>query len=166
PQEEIERNLNLLMKKSNLSENDFKQKMDLTIEEVKENLQKVWIINQFIEKSILKGDQKNGEATFINWLSNIKAKANIETYEKFVPAYTGKAPCCSTGCGGGRAQPLDPKIEQEAKAKALEYYEKKTQKRGAEAKVTNFGCHIQVDVIENGKVVLSLTYNGREVQEI
>ena len=71
------------------------------------------------------------------------------------------------GCGGsGRAQPLDPKIEQEAKAKGLEYYEKKTQKKGAGAKVTNFGCHIQVDIIEDGKVVVSLTYNQGEVQEI
>jgi hypothetical protein len=48
----------------------------------------------------------------------------------------------------------------------LEYYERKTQKKGAEAKVTDFGCHIQVDIIEGGKVILSLTYNGREVQEI
>ena len=51
---------------------------------------------------------------------------------------------------GGTAQPLEPDIEQDARAKALEYYEKKTQKKGAEVKVTNFGCHIQIDIIENG----------------
>lgn len=68
--------------------------------------------------------------------------------------------------GGGKARPLDPGMEREAKSKGLEYYERKTQKKGAEAKVTDFGCHIQVDIIEGGKVVLSLTYNGREVQEI
>jgi hypothetical protein len=82
------------------------------------------------------------------------------------PVYTAKASCCKSGCGGGRAQPLDPKMEQEAKAKALEYYERKTQKKGAEAKVTNFGCHIQVDIIEGGKVIVSLTYRQGEVQEI
>ena len=82
------------------------------------------------------------------------------------PVTTAKASCCRSGCGGGRAQLLDPKIEKEAKAKGLEYYEKKTQKKGATAKVTNFGCHIQVDIIEDGKVVASLTYNNGEVQEI
>jgi hypothetical protein len=70
------------------------------------------------------------------------------------------------GCGGGRAQPLDPKIEADAKAKGLEYYEKKTPKKGASARVTNFGCHIQVDIIEDEKVVVSLTYRQGEVQEI
>jgi hypothetical protein len=80
---------------------------------------------------------------------------------------TAKASCCKSGCGGGsRARSLDPKIEKEAKAKGIEYYEKKTQKKGASAKVTDFGCHIQVDIIEEGKVALSLTYRDGEVQEI
>ena len=42
---------------------------------------------------------------------------------------------------GERVQPLDPKIKDEINAR-----------------VTNFGCHIQVDIIENGKIVVSLTY--------
>jgi len=58
------------------------------------------------------------------------------------------------------------KIKQEVKAKALEYYEKKTEKKGAIARVTDFVCHIQIDIIENNKIVVSLTYNGREIQEI
>jgi hypothetical protein len=103
-------------------------------------------------------------------LEEAKAKSKIETYERLEPVSTAKASCCSSGgggCGGsGRAQSLDPKIEQEARAKGLEYYEKKTQKKGASAKVTDFGCHIQVDIIEGGKVVVSLTYNQGKVQEI
>ena len=50
---------------------------------------------------------------------------------------------------GERVQPLDPKIEDEINAR-----------------VTDFGCHIQVDIIENGKSVVSLTYKQGEVQEI
>jgi len=118
------------------------------------------------EKAVLKGDQTNAEQLFGQWLAQTKAKSKIETYEKLGPVLTAKASCCKSGCGGGRAQPLDPKIEKEARAKALEYYEKKTQKKGASTKVTNFGCHIQVDIIEDGKVVVSLTYNQGEVQEI
>jgi len=63
------------------------------------------------------------------------------------------------------ARPLDPKIEKEAKAKALDYYEKKTQKKGASARVTDFGCHIQVDIIEDGKVVVSLLTNREKFKK-
>ncbi len=167
PDEEIVKQIEAIKKKYGLSDEDLKQKMGGSIEDLKEELQKGWIISQFLEKAVLKGDQQNGEVVFAQWFTKAKAKAQIETYEKLQPVLTAKASCCKTGCGGGgRAQPLDPKIEKEAKVKALEYYEKKTQKKGATARVTNFGCHIQVDIIEDGKVVVSLTYRQGEVQEI
>jgi hypothetical protein len=165
PEEEIEKHLEAIQKRSGLSEVDFKKRIG-PIEDLKEDLRKRWVISQFVEKVVLKGDEANGELLFGQWLTKTKAKAQIETFEKLEPTYTAKASCCTSGCGGGRAQPLDPKVEQKAKTKAFEYYEKKTQKKGADAKVTNFGCHIQIDIIENGKVVVSLTYNQGEVQEI
>ena len=167
PDEEIVKQVEVVKKKYGLSDADIKQKMGLGIEDLKEELRKGWIISQFLEKAVLKGDEQNSELIFAQWLTRAKTNAKIETYEKLQPVSTAKASCCSSGCGGGgRAQPLDPNIEKEARAKALEYYEKKTQKKGASARVTNFGCHIQVDIIEDGKVVLSLTYRQGEVQEI
>jgi hypothetical protein len=165
PEEEIVKHLEMIKKQSGLSEVDFIKRIG-PLEDLKEELRRRWIISQFIEKAVLKGDEANGELLLGQWLTKTKAKAQIETYEKLKPVYTAKASCCKSGCGGGRAQPLDPKIEQEAKAKGLEYYEKKMQKKGADATVTNFGCHIQVDIIEDGKVLLSLTYRQGEVQEI
>jgi hypothetical protein len=140
-----------------------------SIEDLKVELRKGWMISQFLEKAVLKGEQQNGEVLVAQWLTKAKANAKIETYEKLQPVSTTKASCCGSGnsCGGGgRARPLDPKIEKEAKTKGLEYYEKKTQKKGASARVTDFGCHIQVDIIEDGKVVVSLAYKKGEVQEI
>lgn len=166
PEEEIVKYVDAIKKQKGLSEVDLQKMTGGSIEDLKEELRREWTISQFIEKAVLKGDQTNAEQLFGQWLAQTKAKAKIETYEKLKPVLTAKASCCTNGCGGGRAQPLDPKIEQEAKAKGLEYYEKKTQKKAANARVTNFGCHIQVDIIEDGKVLLSLTYNGREVQEI
>jgi hypothetical protein len=166
PEEEIVRQVEAIKTKYGLSDADLKQRMGGSIEDLKEELRKGWIISEFVEKALLKDDRQNGQLLFAQWFTKTKAKARIETYEKLEPVYTAKASCCTSGCGGGRAQPLDPKIEQEAKAKGLEYYEKKTQKKGVDAKVTNFGCHIQVDIIENGKVLLSLTYRQGEVQEI
>jgi hypothetical protein len=166
PDEEIVKQVEAIKKKYGLSDADLKQKMGGSIEDLKEELRKGWVISQFLEKAVLKDDQQNGEVVFAQWFTKAKAKAKIETYEKLEPVLTAKASCCRSGCGGGRVQPLDPKTEQEAKTKGLEYYEKKTQKKGASARVTNFGCHIQVDIIEDGKVVVSLTYKQGEVQEI
>jgi predicted nucleic acid-binding Zn ribbon protein len=167
PEEEIQKQLEAIKNKNGLTDVDLQKMINGSIEDLKKELREGWIISQFIEKNIFKGDQVNGNVIFAQWVTQAKAKARIENYEKLEPVSTAKASCCKTGCGGGgRPQPLDPKIEKEARAKGLEYYEKKTQKKAADAKVTNFGCHIQVDIIEDGKIVASLTYNGEEVQEI
>ncbi len=167
PDEEIEKQIEDIKKSHGLSDADLQQKIGGTIEALKVELRNDWVISQFVEKTIIKGDQANGRVLFGQWLTKAKADAKIETYEKLEPVSTAKASCCSSGCGGGgRAQPLDPKIEQEARAKALEYYEKKTQKKGASARVTNFGCHIQLDIIEDGKATASLAYRNGEVEEI
>jgi len=137
-----------------------------SLNDLKEELRTELTLSKFIQKTVLEEDQGNPDQIFGLWFSKVKANAKIETFEEFGPLITKKASCCTSGCGGGVVSPLDPKTEKEAKAKALEYYEKKTQKKDVEAKVTNYGCHIQVDIIDNGKVVLSLTYNGKEVQEI
>ncbi len=165
-EDEIQKEVDAVKKKYGLSDDDLKQKMGGSITDLKEELRKGWIISQFVEKAVLKGDQQNAQLVFAQWFAKAKARAKIETYEKLESVSTVKASCCRSGCGGGRAQPLDPKIEADAKAKGLEYYEKKTQKKGASARVTNFGCHIQVDIVEDGKVVISLTYRQGEVQEI
>lgn len=167
PEEEIVKQVDAIKEKHGLSDEDLKQKTGGTIEDLKGELRKGWVISQFLDKAVLKGGQQNGELVIAQWLTKAKTNAKIETYEKLQPVSTAKASCCSSGCGGGgRTRPLDPKIEKEARAKGLEYYEKKTQKKGASARVTNFGCHIQVDIIEDGKVVVSLTYKQGEVQEI
>jgi hypothetical protein len=170
PEEEIEKQLEAIKKKNSLTDADLTKIFGGSIDDLRAELRTGWVVSQFVEKVVLKGNQTNGNQVFSQWLTQVKAKSKIETYEKLEPVSTAKASCCGSsgsGCGGsGRAQALDPKIEQEAKAKGLEYYEKKTQKKGASAKVTDFGCHIQVDIIEGGKVVVSLTYRQGEVQEI
>jgi predicted nucleic acid-binding Zn ribbon protein len=170
PPEEIEKELETIKRKNGLSTADLEKMIGGKIEDFKAELGKEWIISQFVEKAVVKGNQQNGDLMFGQWLAKAKAGAKIETYEKLEPVSTAKASCCSSGSGGcgggGKAQSLDPRVEQEAKAKGVEYYEKKTRKKGADAKVTNFGCHIQVDIIEDGKVILSLTYRQGEVQEI
>jgi len=169
PMEEIDQQIEAIKKRSGLSEADLSKMMGQSIQEVKGELRDRWIISQFIKEAVLKGEEPNAELRLRRWLAELKAKAKIVTYEKWEPFSNAQASCCANGggCGGrGNPQPLDPEIEREAKAKGLEYYESKARKKGADARVTNFGCHIQVDIIEEGKVVLSLTYKEGEIEEI
>jgi len=166
PEDEIEKYLDGIKMQKGLSDADLEKMTGGSIEDLKEELRRGWIISQFVENTVIKDDPAKGEFLFGQWFVKVKAESQIETYEKLEPVYAAKASCCKSGCGGGKARSLDPGMEQEAKSKGLEYYERKTQKKGAEAKVSDFGCHIQVDIIEGGKVVLSLTYRGGEVQEI
>jgi hypothetical protein len=166
PEKEIEERIDAIKRTYRLSNDDLKKMIGRNLKDLKEELRTELTISKFLQKTVLEEGQGNPDQIFGQWLSKVKANAKIETFEEFGPLITKKASCCTSGCGGGVVSPLDPKTEKEAKAKALEYYEKKTQKKDVEAKVTNYGCHIQVDIIDNGKVVLSLTYNGKEVQEI
>ena len=118
PPEEIEKELEGIKEKNGLSTADLEKMIGGKIEDLKAELGKEWVISEFVEKAVLKGAQQNGNLVFGQWLAKAKAAARIETYEKLEAVSTAKAACCTSGCGGGgEAQPLDPKIEREAKAK-------------------------------------------------
>jgi len=168
PEKEIEEQIGAIKQRHGLSEADFKSKLGVGLLEFKEELKKDWLISQFVEKAVLKGSQDNREQIFQEWLAAVKSRGKIETYEKFDAPPPIQSVCCKGGgCAGGeKVRSLDPKVEKEARTKALQYYEAKKGKNGASARAINFGCHIQVDIIEEGKVVLSLTYERGEVKEI
>ncbi|MBP1700234.1 MAG: hypothetical protein H6Q41_5422, partial [Deltaproteobacteria bacterium] len=108
PEEEIVKQVEAIKGKYGLSDEDLKQKMGLNIEELRGELRRGWMISQFLEKAVLKGDQQNGELIIAQWLTRAKTNAKIETYEKLQPVFTAKASCCSSGSGcggGGRARP-------------------------------------------------------------
>ena len=168
PEREIEEQIGAIKKQHGLSDEDFQKRLGIGILEFKEDLKRDWLISQFVEKAILKGSQDNREQLFQEWLSAAKSRGRIETYETFEASPPIQSVCCKGGgCGGEeKVGSLDPKVEKEARVKALQYYEAKKGKNGADARVTDFGCHIQVDIVEKDKVVLSLTYDRGEVQEI
>ena len=58
PEEEIVKQVKAVKKKYGLSDADLKQRMGGSIEDLKEELRKGWIISQFIEKAVLKGINK------------------------------------------------------------------------------------------------------------
>ena len=78
---------------------------------------------------------------------------------------------CGCGCGGStkpraqaNTQPTGNKIT-DAQNAALAYYAQKYGNSGVTAKATDYGCHVQVDIYENGQVIKTLGYSGGSVFE-
>jgi SurA-like N-terminal domain len=116
------------------------------------------------------------EAAFDTWLNQTRQDSKIEISDSVKKAgygFAGRGGCCSIGpssrggSGQGRGgRTLDPKMEREAQRLALEAYQKiNPAERGVTAQVTDYGCHIQVDIQKDGRVVKSYIYQNGKVFE-
>lgn len=76
---------------------------------------------------------------------------------------SGGGGCGMTGGAIGNASEngSGDALNDELRGLALAKYKEETGKDGSEAKVTNFGCHLQVDILdESGAAVRSYGYQG------
>jgi hypothetical protein len=116
------------------------------------------------------------EAAFEAWLVQARQGAVIEvsdTVKRTGYGFSGPGGCCgsgpsSSGCGvqGRTGKQLDPQTESQAQKLALEAYRQvNPAEQGVTAKVTDYGCHIQVDIEKEGRVVKSYTYQDGKVFE-
>ena len=106
------------------------------------------------------------------WLIQDRRKAKV-AFSKIVGSFqassTGRGACCGSGgggCGGDQSATgsLDPELKGKASATALEAYRKTNpDEKGVEAQVTDYGCHIQVDIEKGGRVVWSYIYQNGSV---
>jgi len=117
----------------------------------------------------------NPDIPFNLWLIRAKQNAEVAIYnsgESFRSLSSSPGGCCSGGgpvCVGQPrpVRPVDLRTESEAKKMALEAYQKANpSEKGLVAKVTGYGCHIQVDIQKDGKIVKSYAYQRGKVFEI
>jgi hypothetical protein len=113
------------------------------------------------------------------WLTRNRQMAKItfnQTAGVFRASPQGRGSCCGSGggdgavggggCGGKQAGPLDQELESKAGAAALaEYRKKNPAEKEVEAKVTDYGCHIQVDIEKGGKTIWSYSYQDGNVTD-
>jgi hypothetical protein len=130
------------------------------------------------------------------WLQGATAKASVRiALEEQLPS-SGGCGCCSSkaGANGPAKQGCDPKagagkgcdpargcgsakgtsagagqVSGQGKAAqdaALAYWQKQNGAGPVETKVTDFGCHVQVDIIANKKVAKSLRYQNGTITEM
>ena len=117
------------------------------------------------------------------WLARARQDARVTVSGAVAPRridLPGVGSCCSAsgnagegasarcgGCGQGpSAGALAPELKEQAGAAALAAYGK-TQPvgRGVEARVIDYGCHLQVDIEKDGRVVKSYAYQNGVIFE-
>ncbi len=128
------------------------------------------------------GDDPDRSASL--WLVQARQTARITLSTAVAPrrvGLPGVGSCCSTGygrsgsgCGGrggGCSQgsvtgPAAQESKEKAGAAALAEYRKTDPAgEGVEARVTDFGCHLQVDVEKGGRVLKSYAYQDGRITE-
>ena len=121
------------------------------------------------------------DAYFVAWLEQDRRSAKVTFNQTIIPLQAsaqGRGSCCGSGggggcggrggggCGGKQAGPLDPELESKAGAVALaEYRKKNPAEKEVEARVNDYGCHIQVDIEKGGKVIWSYSYQDGKVTD-
>lgn len=182
-EEDVAIEIETIKRENNLSDQELEERLALggrTLRDLREDLREQLFIQRFVESEIVGGARSKEERQYLfsRWFSNLKTTANITIFLAQARPTAASAGCgaggggcggsssCSGSCGSGVTQPLDPRIEAEAKAKALEYYRATYGTAEVVAKVSNYGCHIQVDIVEGNEVTKSFTYSGGQIFEI
>jgi hypothetical protein len=109
------------------------------------------------------------------WLVQARQNAEVTVNRTAAlrPVLSGGAgSCCGAGGGGGGqsssvGDPVAPELKAKASAAALAEYRKTdpSGQQGAEARVIDYGCHVQVDIEQAGRIVKSYTYQDGQVAE-
>lgn len=126
--------------------------------------------------------QSDPDAYFADWLTRDRQIAKVTFKQTISPspvAAQAGSSCCCAGGGGGSASAggcgtkqapgsLEPKVQSEASAAALDAYRTAhpAEQQGLVARVTDYGCHVQVDIEKVGKIVASYSYRDGKVSEI
>lgn len=139
-------------------------------------------IQKFIDEKITAGISDPTIAGFrVNqWLQGISSKAAVRvSLEEQMQRSSGCACCGGSGTGPGPAQqgcnlkagaPAGGKQPAAqitaARDAAIGYWSKKHGSGPVETKVTDFGCHIQVDIVANDRIAKSLRYQNGTITEM
>ena len=118
------------------------------------------------------GSNQNGAG----WLVKARQSAEVRLNLTAVPrqaSFAGGESCCGSGgaCGGCGGSPIfggeaAPELKSKASAAALgKYHETNPAGADVQAQVTDYGCHVQVDIAQAGRIVKSYTYQDGQALE-
>jgi soluble cytochrome b562 len=145
------------------------------------------VLRKFIDEKVTAGarDAADANERMSRWLQGATTKAAVRISLDEQPPSAGCS-CCSSktkangttkqGCDpkGGCGSPKGPSAggvqasgqEKAAQDAALAYWQQRNGSSPVETKVTDFGCHIQVDIVANDKIAKSLRYQNGAITEM
>jgi hypothetical protein len=161
----------------------------------RKGLERRLAIRKFVDQNVTAGAASPADANMrLNqWLRNCTARASVRvSLNEELPASGSGCGCCGKGpaqqgtgpgnapgkpgCGQGKgcgpqagpaAGSPEAKAQVEAaRVAALDYWKKQNGSGPVEAKVTDFGCHVQVDIVANSKIAKSLRYQNGTITEM
>lgn len=182
--EEVRQAIERARSVSGLEEAAFEQRavsLYGSMQDFERSVRRSLLANKFIAEKVIpaNADPRSGRAALDRWLQDRSAAASVRVTlaEQWSGAGCG---CCGNkaeastgpaGKGGCRtdrtAAGRDQGASNPGKAAdaAMRYWQEKHGAESVTAKVTDFGCHMQVDIIKDDKVIGSLRYQGGAISE-
>jgi hypothetical protein len=108
-----------------------------------------------------KGPAQQGSGT-----GNGPAKPGFDPAKRSAQQGCPQGKGCNPQAGPAAGGQKDSAKAEEARAAALDYWKKQKGSGPVETKVTDFGCHVQVDIVANSKIAKSLRYQNGAISEM
>ncbi len=187
--EEVQAAVQDMRAASGLNENDFAARINEqygSMGAFRKGLERRLAIRKFIDEKVTAGASGPADANMrLNqWLQDSTARAAVRvSLAEQLPA--SGCGCCGGGGPGAAKQGCDPakgaskrgcapqaggkQVSGQgsvARDAALAYWRKQNGNGPVETKVTDFGCHIQVDIMSNNRIAKSLRYQNGTITEM
>jgi hypothetical protein len=142
------------------------------------------IIDRFMTEHVARGisDPLAVQAAAAKWMQDAPARAAVRVALAEQWSGPGGCGCCGRGPAGDAAAlrtagPVAPQAgerraappadgKSEAAAKGLDYWREKHGDDAVTARVRDLGCHMEIDIIKNEKVVGSLRHQRGQITEM
>ncbi len=176
-EEQVQQKLDQIIKEDFGTWENFQtriQEEGMSKEDLQEDIRNLLLLEAVKKLKAQEGD--NPDSSFNGWLTRARQEAKVTVYNS--ENSTGVASalgggCCgisasSGGCtgGGGTPRQADPRIERDAQTAALKtFQESNPGEKEVTAIVTDYGCHIQVDIQKEGRVIKSYSYQNGKIEE-
>jgi len=99
------------------------------------------------------------------WLREATARSAVRIALSEQAPATGCG-CCNRGPGGTELAAGQSVQAREAQRAALDYWRKTRGDSAVDTRLTDYGCHVQVDIIKNKKIARSLRYQNGAITEL
>jgi hypothetical protein len=175
--EQVQQRLDQVAKENFGTWENFESKLreeGMSKEDLQNNLRSI-LLSEALKKAKAQ-EGADPEVSFNAWLMRAKQNAKLVIYDSSLggPPVSSGGCCCSPNASPGRfgaqpgpSGPVDSGIEKQAEKAGLEAFQKSNPgEKGITAKVTDYGCHVQVDIQKDGRVVKSYSYQRGKVFEI